>query len=165
YLGGRARMTVVLLTALSAVLVRPARPCPFCGIVELTLRERIETPDHSLLVEWVSGEEGNIETNVPSATTFRVIKVWRGAMSADQPLTTEHYYEGRPGERSLLIGNRPEDGDGVIRWDRAIPLTPEALVYVENLPPSDAPATDRLRHAFEHLESADDTIANDAFSV
>jgi hypothetical protein len=173
---GMRRLGRAVLGGLVAMLlVRSAAPCPFCGIVELTLRERIETPHHSLLVEWVSGEEGNIDTEVLQSTTFRVLKVWRGDLVPGQLLPLEHYYEGRAGERSLLIGNRPEGAgteeteaqqpQGAIRWDRAIPLSPEALAYVESLPSSEAPVGERLRHAMSHLESADPTIANDAFSV
>jgi hypothetical protein len=158
-------MRVCLFGLMLTLLVRSATPCPFCGIVELTLRERIETPHHSLLVEWVSGEEGNIETRVPAATTFRVLKVWRGDLIAGQSLSLDHYYEGRPGERSLLIGNRPEEGEGPVRWDRAIALSEQALAYVEALPSSETPVRERLQHAMGHLESDDPTIANDAFSV
>jgi hypothetical protein len=160
--GRRSTSLVVLLGLMMSLPVRSAHACPFCGIVELTLRERIETPDFSLLVEWVSGEEGNIETDLPATTTFHILKVWRGEMVAGQSLTIDHFHEGHPGERSLLIGNTVEDA---IRWDRTITLTPAALEYVNALPSSEAPVSERLLHAFTHLESSDTLIANDAFSV
>jgi hypothetical protein len=160
--GRRWARVAVLLGLMTSLLVRAATACPFCGIIELTLRERIETPDFSLLVEWVSGEEGNIDTGVPASTTFRVLKVWRGETTIGQSLTIDHFHEGTPGERSLLIGNTVEE---VVRWDRTIPLTPAALEYVDNLPSSEASIDERLQHAFAHLESEDTLIANDAFSV
>jgi hypothetical protein len=160
--GRRRARQVVLLGLITTLLGRSAPACPFCGILELTLRERIETPDFSLLVEWVSGEEGNIETQVPPATTFRVLKVWRGEMAVGRSLTIDHFYEGAPAERSLLIGNKVED---IVRWDRTITLTPQALEYVNSLPSSEASIDERLQHAFAHLESTDTLIANDAFSV
>lgn len=154
---------LVLPTLLTLLLAPAADSCPFCfGSLQLTLRERIETPDVSLLVEWHRGEEGNIETGEPPTTTFRVLKVWKGDLSAGETLTTDHFYEGQAGDRFLLVGNRLED---VLRWDRAIPLSPQAIEYVGGLPPSSAPVTERLRYAFEHLEAAEDTIANDAFTV
>jgi hypothetical protein len=160
--GRRSTSLVVLLGLMMSLPVRSATACPFCGIIELTLRERIETPDFSLLVEWVSGEEGNIETEVSPSTTFQVLKVWRGEMAVGQSLTIDHFHEGTSGERSLLIGNTVEDA---VRWDRTITLTPAALEYVNALPSSEAPVSERLQHAFAHLESADTLIANDAFSV
>ena len=91
-----------------------ARACPFCfGSQQLTLRERIETPDASVLVEWQSGEAGNIDTGVPASTIFTVQKVWRGTLNAGESLTTDHYYDGRAGERFLLVGNRL---DGALRF-------------------------------------------------
>ena len=89
--GRRLISLVVLLGLIMTLPGRTAPACPFCGILELTLRERIETPDFSLLVEWVSGEEGNIETEVPPSTTFRVHKVWRGEMTPGQSLTIDHF--------------------------------------------------------------------------
>ena len=154
---------VMALGAVVGSLMRPASACPFClGSQQLTLRERIETPDASVLVEWRSGEPGNLETGVADSTTFEVMKVWRGEFDADEPLSIDRYQQGRPGDRFLLIGTNL---DGVVRWDRAIPLSEAALTYVHSLPPSEASTTSRLRHAFDHLESDDTTIANDAFGV
>ena len=91
-----------------------------------------------------------------------MLKVWRGEVDAEEPLTIDRYQQGTPGERFLLIGSRLED---VVRWDRAIPLSEAALEYVHTLPSSQASIEKKLRHAFDHLESADTTIANDAFDV
>jgi len=154
---------LVLTGLLTTQFAQTARACPFCfGSLQLTLRERIENPDASLLVDWKSGEPGNLETEVPPATMFEVLKVWQGDFQPQQSLKTDHYYDGRPGERFLLIGNSLDDE---VRWDRAIPLSAAAIEYVANLPASAEPITERLRHAFKHLESPDETIANDAFYV
>lgn len=155
--------TVLVIVLLAGSAHRAALACPFCfGSLQLTLRERIETPDASLLVEWRSGESGNLETEVSPATTFEVVQVWRGDFQPQQSLETDHFYDGRPGERFLLIGNTLDEQ---IRWDRAIPLSRAAIEYVANLPASTEPIAQRLRHAFKHLESPDETIANDAFFV
>jgi hypothetical protein len=162
------KSTALLLipAAIALALILPPRTgqgCPFCfGAQQATLRERLETPDASLLVEWISGEPGNLETRTPPSTTFRIQRVWRGDLEVGTTLTTDRYYEGRPGEKSLLVGNRLND---VIRWDRAIPLSPEAIEYVSNMPYSSAPVEERMEYALAHLEAPDTVIANDAFDV
>ncbi len=137
--------------------------CPFClGSQQLTLRERMDSPDTSLLVEWQLGEVGNLDEGVRATTTFKVVEVLRGDLMQGESLTIDRYQDGRAGDRFLISGNQLDD---VIKWDRAIPLSEIGMSYVDSLPQADASAEKRLRHALKHLESSDDMVATDAFSV
>ena len=157
-------MSVAVLTFVVMVTqVERSHACPFClGSQPLTLRERMDTPDASLLVEWKAGVVGNVEQEESASSTFRVLQVLRGDFQQGELFSISRYQDGKPGERFLISGNALND---LIQWDRAIPLSETGWKYVNSLPAADASSADRLSHALAHLESPDDMVATDAFSV
>ncbi len=147
----------------AASATRELSACPFCfGSLQLTLRERIDTSDATVIVRWKSGEPGDLNRELPATTTFEIIEVSRGGLDAGASLTIARFQEGRPGDVFLMSGSLLEDA---VKWDRSIPLSAEGLKYVRNLPASTAPVAERLRYVLCFLESADDTVATDAFTV
>ncbi len=162
----RPAFVIWLPLAISVAVVsvpRASVACPFCfGSLQLTLRERIDTSDATVIVCWKSGEPGDLGREIPASTTFEIIEVPRGDLVVGTPLSIPRFQEGRPGDVFLMSGTRLGDA---IKWDRSIPLSAEGLRYVRNLPAATVPVSEQLRYVLRFLESADDTVATDAFTV
>ncbi|MGD9856520.1 MAG: hypothetical protein AB7U20_16355 [Planctomycetaceae bacterium] len=150
-------------TALIAIsCTGSARACPFCfGSLQLSLREQIEASAATLIVRWKSGDPGDLKQEVPASTTFEVVEVLHGD-AVGRVLKIDRYQAGKRGDVFLMSALRLDD---VLQWDRSIPLSGVGLDYLRDLPAQSASTTDKLRYAVRFLESADDTVATDAFSV
>ncbi|MCA9110126.1 MAG: hypothetical protein KDA52_09280 [Planctomycetaceae bacterium] len=163
----RSLAVLLLLVTCMTACVQMSSPaltaCPFClGSQQLTLRERMDSPDASLIVEWKTGDPGNLDQGIPATTEFTILEVIKGDLKQNDSLTIDRYQEGQAGDQFLISGSLLDD---VIKWDRAIPLSQVGLSYVKTLPKAEASADERLRHALKHLESPDDMVATDAFTV
>lgn len=139
------------------------RACPFCfGSLQLSLREQIDTAAVTVIVRWKAGDPGNLRRETPASTTFEIVEVLAGDLKPKSVLKIDRFQEGKPGDVFLMSATLLDD---VLKWDRSVPLSDIGRDYVQNLPTQSASTTDRLRYAVRHLESADDTVATDAFSV
>lgn len=154
---------LILFAAYSLGTTGKLAACPFCfGSLQLTLREQIDTADATVIVRWKSGEPGDLNKQTSAVTSFEVVKVLRGDLQAGDALKIDRYQEGRAGDEFLMSGNLLE---GDVKWDRSVPLSAEAICYLNELPGTAATATERVRYALPYLESADDMVATDAFTV
>jgi hypothetical protein len=152
-----------LLIAVAVAAAGRSHACPFCfGSLQLTLREQIETADATVIIRWNAGEPGDLNREIPASTTFEIVDVLRGEVAAGESLTIDRHQEGKPGDVFLMSGKRTGDA---LQWDRAVPVSTEGLAYLRDLPAATASITEKLRYALRYLESADDTVATDAFTV
>ncbi|MBX3440217.1 MAG: hypothetical protein KF861_22195 [Planctomycetaceae bacterium] len=158
-----AALLVMSVMLVSGVPWRDAGACPFCfGSLQLSLREQIDASEATVIIRWKSGEPGNLKREIPASTTFTVLEILRGDPTLGRTIRIDRYQEGQAGDVFLMSGFRQ---DGAFQWDRSVPLSELGRVYLRGLPDSDSTPTERVRYALMFLESPDDTVATDAFSV
>ncbi len=175
----RAALVVVAAILGTLLSIVPAAACPFCAPTE-TLANQVFLIDAAVVVERVSGEEGDEEQ--PGTTTVRVTQILhisdklakaflkneaagtrQGAAPpvVGQEIVVRRYYPPQEGAQYLLRGADPEN---LVWGDKLLEVTPEVLKYILDAPPPDAPASKRGAYFLPLLENENRTIAQDAFA-
>jgi len=140
--------------------------CPFCPAPSLTLSEQAAQSDVVLLARWKSGTKGSIDdANDSSTTTFEIVNVLKGPFRPGDIIKQAGYQPAERGDRFLLTGI----GSDVVEWDVPTPFSENAYAYLVEAPSAmkeDGEKVSyerRLPYFIEHLESPEETIANDAY--
>lgn len=173
----RLRGFAITVFFLGAVLIGPLAgitAAPFClnkfsfcipgGKEEArTLSERYVRADAAVLAQWVGGERFLSEAK-PGNTKFQIQQVLKASkpLVAGHQITINRELQAKYGDNYLVFGTKVGKS-GAPDWDGPIPATGAIVDYLANAPHPKGPAVDRLRYFLEFLESADPTIASDAF--
>ena len=166
---------------------RPAAGCPFCDATSQTLSEEIAAADVVVLAELgasTGGEDpsdGGGEAADPTDSdptdsapvnddygnaTFRIVKVLHGADLLDgaDDLQAVYFGSDQPARQFMITGIRALLGDELqLDWATPLPLTPEAVEYVEQLDALPMQGIERYRFFLKYFENSDPLLAQDAY--
>ena len=151
------------LLLLAALVPFPAAACPFCSSPSLTLTEQLSGADSAVLVKWIGGTPAKLSD--AGTTEFEVIEVVQqqtgGNLQKGSKINLIRYRSAKAGDLFLLLGTL---GAGNIEWGSPLEVSQAGYDYMKNSPKPDQPAVKRLAYFLKHLEHADKTIGDDAFS-
>lgn len=153
-------LIVALCCATSTVTVAA---CPFCSAPTLTLGERYAGADVVLITERVGSAKPTRDR--PGHTKFKVVRTVRDTVeerwSTGNVVTVETWFNGRTGDRELLLGTTAQTPF----WWVPIRINDALLAYIEGAPArQDTMGAERLAYFLRFLESPERAIANDAYA-
>ncbi|MGE0607257.1 MAG: hypothetical protein AB7O62_09205 [Pirellulales bacterium] len=146
--------------------------CPFCGGVQQTLSDEINTAEASVIVKLVGKVEKQAETvkapagGIPvppqiEKTRFEIVEILKGAELVGDTKQIEVLYFGdaKPGTPFLIQG---AELDG-LAWGTPVVLTDRAVSYVRQLPELPESGGERLAFFQKYLEDEEQLMANDSY--
>ena len=165
--------------------------CPFCGVPTLTLTEQMSQADVTVIATYTSAELPADDGSHFGHTLYTIEKIQanpsKSNLKKGDQVRIDRYQEGKAGDLALItgtsVGNQRnstypdgplertgerKDTDKLLAvdylWSSPLPITKEALVYLDKLPAMDAPVADRLEYFLHNLEAKDPVVADDAYA-
>ncbi|HEX6963913.1 MAG TPA: hypothetical protein VF175_18745 [Lacipirellula sp.] len=162
--------TVALIIALAKT---QAAACPFCSAAMQTLGQEIASSDGAVIAELVkpmspaaiAGATGvTIADPTTESATFRIVKMLRGEEKIGGAKEIEVVYFGDdPKDKKFLITGLAAITPDKIEWTTPVPLSPEAVKYVETLQSLPEAGVERLTFFQNYLEHADPLLRQDSY--
>jgi hypothetical protein len=146
-----------------------ALACPFCSVESQTLSEETQAADAVVLAKLIkeapppTDQVSDVAPTDPDSgtATFEIIDVLRGQdrLAGVKEIKAVYFGEADRQRTFLIMGLGSEKVD----WTTPLPLSPDAVEYVRQLPSVAPSGADRLAFFQEYLEHADPLLAQDAY--
>lgn len=151
----------VLALSMLSLLVVPgsveAEVCPFCSAASQTLRQESLSMDAVAIAHLVSDGRIDIDGNA----TFEIERILRGnsLLEVGQTIDVVYFGPGKSDKKFLLLGVDPRN----LVWSSPLPLSVEAVRYVEAIQSLPDDPVARLDFYQKHFEHADSLLARDSY--
>ena len=166
----KSLVSALLSAALAAtwlpLTASPAAACPFCGSVQSTLAQDINSADVAVVARLIAlpppTESKDGELNVaPPIAKFAVIEVLKGAAALGSAKQVEApFFDDKPlGGEYLILGQQPP----AIVWAPPTLLTPRSRQYISEIVKLPASGVERIAYYQEYLDDKEDLLSRDAF--
>lgn len=131
--------------------------CPFCSAASQTLRQESLSMDAVAIASLVSDGRLDIDGNA----TFVVERILRGdsLLQKGQKVEASYFGPGKTEKKFLLLGVDPRN----LVWSSPLPLTEEAVKYVEAIQNLPEDPIARLEFYQQHFEHPDSLLARDSY--
>jgi ribosomal protein L24E len=149
----------VLACFVSAALTGAAQAetCPFCSAASQTLRQESLSMDAVAIAHLVSDGRIDIDGNA----TFEIESILRGGglLEIGQKVEAVYFGPGKSDKKFLLLGVDPRN----LVWSSPLPLSVEAVQYVESIQSLPEDPVARLDFYQKHFENPDSLLARDSY--
>jgi hypothetical protein len=131
--------------------------CPFCSAASQTLRQESLSMDAVAIASLVSDGRLDIDGNA----TFVVERILRGdsLLEKGQKVEASYFGPGKTEKKFLLLGVDPRN----LVWSSPLPLTEDAVKYVEAIQKLPEDPIARLEFYQQHFEHPDSLLARDSY--
>jgi ribosomal protein L24E len=131
--------------------------CPFCSAASQTLRQESLSMDAVAIGHLVSDGRIDIDGNA----TFEIEQILRGnsLLEVGQTVEVVYFGPGKSDKKFLLLGVDPRN----LSWSSPLPLSAEAVRYVEAIQSLPDDPVARLDFYQKHFEHADSLLARDSY--
>jgi hypothetical protein len=158
-----------LVAILLLCVALPAAACPFCRAVSETVSDRLDLAE-VVVIGRRSGADVTASKSPPKgprAQEYVVLEVLKGKelLAGATQIAAPPLADVADGAKLLILGARDKKEDKDIYWLSPRVVSDRAIEYVKKLPtaPPKTQPVDRLAFFQEHLNDADDLIADDAY--
>lgn len=150
-------MALACLFPASGVGLVGGEACPFCSAASQTLRQESLSMDAVAIAQLVSDGRVDIDGNA----TFKIESILRGSSLLEVGQTVEAVYfgPGKSDKKFLLLGVDPRN----LVWSSPLPLSVEAVRYVEAIQSLPEDPITRLDFYQKHFEHPDSLLARDSY--
>jgi hypothetical protein len=134
-----------------------AGACPFCTAASQTLRQESLSMDAVAIASLVTDGRLDIDGNA----TFEVEQILRGEslLEKGQKIEAVYFGPGKSNKKFLLLGVDPRN----LVWSTPLPLTEEAVRYIEAIQSLPEDPIARLEFYQKHFEHPDSLLARDSY--
>ena len=131
--------------------------CPFCSAASQTLRQESLSMDAVAIAHLVTDGRIDIDGNA----TFEVESILRGnnLLEVGQKVEAVYFGPGKSDKKFLLLGVDPRN----LVWSSPLPLSAEAVRYVESIQALPDDPIARLDFYQKHFEHPDSLLARDSY--
>lgn len=131
--------------------------CPFCSAASQTLRQESLSMDAVAIAHLVSDGRADIDGNA----TFEIESILRGTslLEIGQKVEAVYFGPGKSDKKFLLLGVDPRN----LVWSSPLPLSVEAVRYVEAIQSLPEDPIARLDFYQKHFEHPDSLLARDSY--
>lgn len=131
--------------------------CPFCSAASQTLRQESLSMDAVAIASLVSDGRLDIDGNA----TFVIERTLRGdsLLEKGQKVEASYFGPGKTEKKFLLLGVDPRN----LVWSSPLPLTEDAVKYVESIQTLPDDPIARLEFYQKHFEHPDSLLARDSY--
>ncbi len=146
----------------------------------MTLTEQMAQADVTVIAEYKIAEMPAEDGSHFGNTVYVITKVQsnpsHSKFKPGDEIRLNRYQEGKPGDLAILTGTQISETAAQITqpfstqpqddflWSSPLPITPEAVTYIDKLPSLEVNPIDRLEYFLSYLESKDPVVADDAYA-
>lgn len=141
-----------------------AGACPFCGTVQNTLGEQLESVHAAVVAKFVGVEAidaGEGKKAAAGMGKFEIVETLKGheLLKGQTTVQTLYFGEPAPGKLFYIVGMEPAN----LQWGTPLPITERVQEHLKKLPSLPKDGAKRLEFFLTLLENSETLLANDAY--
>jgi hypothetical protein len=158
---------IVTAACLAAAGSWAALACDFCGPVNLTISEEINSAEVAIIATMTKApEKAKDGKSELTKAVFQIDHVLKGGQNLKQdesggvvPVEAYYFGDAKVKTQFLLLGIDPPK----VKWGSPLSISSKAVEYIRKLPKLPAEGPERLEFFQQYLEDADGTLSRDAY--